>query len=255
MARLQKYKEHEICMRHIKKLVAVFERTKFKISDIECIGGTERGLVAEGPLFKDQVALLETLNDFQKCRFIKFIDYNQRKMHTNEFEVIIDNIGEIKPFRTHNDIINEMRNLSDDTFGINYPGVRAHLNNAEKILFDKGRDDYSEVGHYCQLAYQDFLESACKKLGIDTAAMNRDKTNERFKEIVSKFRELEKSEKEIDLLEALQHYWGCSNDFNEKVEHRGVKANSKFEEAKKGFLYTFLVIIEIERFLDQEGKS
>jgi len=242
-------------MRHIKKLVSVFERIRFKISDIECIGGTERGLVAEGPLFKDQAALLETLNDFEKCRFIKFIGYDQRKMHNNEFEVIIDNIGEIKPFRTHNDIINEMRNLSDDTLGTDYPSVRAHLNNAEKILFDKDRDDYSEVGHYCLLAYEDFLELVCRKLEIDTAGMSRNNTNERFKKILSKFRELGKSEREIDLLGALQHYCGCSKDFNEKIEHRELKTNSTFEEAKKGFLHTFLVIIETKFFLDRISGS
>lgn len=249
MARLQKFKEHEIAMRHIRRLVTVFERTRFKISDIEFIGGAERGLVSEGPLFKDRVALLETLNDFEKCGFIKFVDYDQRKMHNNEFEVIIDNIGEIKPFRTHNDIINEMRNLSEDILGVKYPHVRTHLSNAEKILFDDSRDDYSEVGHYCQLAYQDFLELVCKKIGVDTQGIHGDQTNNRFKKIIEKFRIEKEDKREINLLEALHHYWGCSSDYNEKIEHRKVGENSTFEEAKKGFLYTFLVIVEIERFI------
>lgn len=255
MTRLPKFIEQKILLRNIKALVSFFERTVFKISDIASIGGTQRQSVEDGPFFRDISAIVETLQEFEGRGLVKLINYEERNFGNNEFEVIIDNIGDIKPFRTHNDILSDMRNFSDDYLGNNYPGVRGHLRNAEKILYDTKKEDYSDVGHYCQLAYEDFLELVCKNLSIDTSDLERKGlTNDRFERIANKLQEKKQDRKWLELLKALGHFRGCSSDFNEKVEHRGTKNNSTFDEAKKGFLYTFLVINEIHSFVEKNIK-
>lgn len=249
MTRLHKNEEEEILMSKIRQLVEKFGQTVFTIGEIESVGGTQRTTINEGVFWRDKAAIVETLNSLRKRDVIKYEgeillqtpwDFKDKNF---KFEVMPENIGDLKPFQTPIDIFKDMKNFLENNLVADFKTVNNYLRSAENSLAVKDKLDYSDVGHFCQLAYEDFLNICCKKLTIDVSGIKLEHTGSRLLEIAEKNKV---GETHTLLIKALIDFHYASSKFNEKNEHRDqntIKTN--YKDAEKGFFYTYLIIQEL----------
>ncbi|BAS29370.1 hypothetical protein [Limnochorda pilosa] len=108
--------------------------------------------------------------------------------------------------------------------------------------------DYSEIGHKCREAMQEFAEQLYQQVvpASQQRTLPKDKTVDRTRAVLETWKP-EAGDTTVALLDALLVYWGAVSDLGHKVEHRSQKAGRPLtlQDAERAVLYTYLVMAEL----------
>jgi hypothetical protein len=201
MLRRHPIEESNIVVSHIKQLVSEFPTTIFSLNDLPNIGGRARVLVSESTFWNDKDAVSETMEWLRGKNIVKYdaIDWTKN----TKFAVIVENLNGLSHYVTPQDIMNNIYMSLQTTLGEKYKTVFDNLRDAGKLLSVKNSHDYSDVGHKCQVAYEEFLDSLIKELGISTVN-GKEKTKNHLTEILATKKN--GSERQMKLVQCLDEF-------------------------------------------------
>ena len=126
---------------------------------------------------------------------------------------------------------------------------------ASKLIQAQDEHGWSEVGHKCREALQEFAQVLYTRHvpPSQQEAIPRDKTVQRLKAVVRQLRG-RVGDTTSQLLGALVEYWGAVSDLVNKVEHRSQREDRPltWDDARRAVLYSYLVMAELARVAERK---
>jgi hypothetical protein len=119
---------------------------------------------------------------------------------------------------------------------------------AKKLPLAKTENDFSEIGHKCREALQEFAAVLyAQQIPPDEqTVLPKDKTVEHIRAVLEHWKP-KLGETTTSLLDAILVYWGTVSDQVQKIEHRGQTASRPltWNDARRAVRHTYLIMTEI----------
>lgn len=116
----------------------------------------------------------------------------------------------------------------------------------QKLATAKSEFDFSEIGHKCREALQEFSEVLYNRHGNPDKKPEKKKDQAKIGMVLTAWKPVIGGTY-VNMLDALTGYWASVSDHVQKVEHRSEKEARPLthEDAKRAVFYSYLVMAEI----------